>query len=504
MAYPIVLPIKLSSMKYFFILVFLFLGTQVMQGQNLTFQLLDKTSGQPIPYATIKTGLYSGVISNDDGFFTINLSDDNIPEITISCLGYETKTLSREQIKSSENTIRLGEALNQLDEVYVTNKYPSIEDIIAQVKANITNNYSNSLNTYQVFHRNSESMDFKDLVFEIEKASHVSKKNIASANKDLNDFSNKIRESDMVYFTDFKGDFYNYTKDSSKLKVAKATKLIDFKNDFSIDQIQEKAQKIMLTYLDTTKTYKVKTGIFKVEDSLSLKNDDLKEDDPNALSVKQLKHDTQRLLRRGQFYDKSFLNTILDPVEYEYQLADISVLNNQVSYVIRFEPNKHKAKFEGQMVVNASDYAITRLQYSYYKNRHGRKLNLKFLLGVKYEQNVSEGMILFQKNANNKYFPKYIQRKTGSYFYVNRSLKFIENSSERNKIGFEFKIEGHNTSKDELLITASKTLTIPEFKAIKQDEKVTLDVLSKYDKMLWENEVTIEPTKEMKAFKAKG
>ncbi|MFH4968828.1 carboxypeptidase-like regulatory domain-containing protein [Gaetbulibacter sp. M240] len=490
-------------MKYFFIMASLFLGTQAILGQNITLQLIDKVTGQPIPYATIKTGTYSGVISNDDGFFTLNLSDATHPEITISCLGYQTKMLSLEQINNSKNTIRLEEAINQLDEVYVTNKYPSIEDILAQVRAHIPDNYSNSMNAYQVFHRNSEWMDFKDLVFEIEKASHVSKKNIASANKDLNNFSNKIRESDMVYFTDFKGDFYNYTKDSSKLEVAKATKLIDFKNDFSIDQIQEKAQKIMLTYLDTTKTYKVKTGIFKVEDSLSLKNDDLKEDNPNTLSVKQLKHDTQRLLRRGQFYDKSFLNTILDPVEYEYQLVDISVVNNQVSYVIRFIPNKHRAKFEGQMVVNASDFAITRLQYSYYKNRHGSKLNLKFLLGVKYEEDLNDGLILFEKNANNIYFPKYIQRKTGSYFYVNRSLKFIENSSERNKIGFEFKIEGHNTSKDELLITASKTFTKPEFKAIKQDEKVTLDVLSKYDKTLWENEVTIEPTKEMKAFQAK-
>ncbi|GAA4282358.1 carboxypeptidase-like regulatory domain-containing protein [Gaetbulibacter aestuarii] len=491
-------------MKYLYGLAFLFMGIFSSQSQNITTQLIDKGTGKPIPYATIKTGTYSGVISNEDGYFTLNLNDNQISEISISCLGYQTLTLTKADFRTSKGIIKLEENINQLDEVYVTNKYPGVESIIAKVKANISSNYSNELHKYNVFHRNSESVDFKNLDFEIEKASHISKKNIAAANADFNNFSNKIRESDMVYFTDFKGEFYNFNKDSSKLSVSKATKLIDYKNDFSIDEIQEKAQNIMLTYLDTTKTYKLKTGIFKIEDSLSLKSDDLKEDNPNELSVKQLNNSTQDLLKRGLFYNESFLSAILNPEDYEYHLDDVSTINNQLSYVISFEPNRHRAKFEGKMVVNADDYAMTRLQYTYFKNRHGSKLNLKFLLGVKYEEDLNDGLILFEKNANNTYFPKYVQRKTGSYFYVNRSLKFIENSSERNKIGFEFKIEGHNTSKDELLIIADSKLNLDEFKALKPEDKIKVDVLSKYDKTLWENEVSIEPSKEMKAFEAKN
>ena len=44
--------------------------------------------------------------------------------------------------------------------------------------------------------------------------------------------------------------------------------------DFSIDDVQERAQKLVYKYLDTTTTYKLKSGLFKIEDSMSLKSDE--------------------------------------------------------------------------------------------------------------------------------------------------------------------------------------------------------------------------------------
>lgn len=471
--------------------------------QNITAKLVDKNSKKPIQYATIKTGAYSGVISNEEGYFTITSNNDMLKTVVISCLGYQTKTVSIQDIKSLNFLIELDEAINELNEVYLSNKTPNADAIIAKVRANISKNYSNELNTYNIFHRNTESVDFKSLEFEIEKASHVKKQSIEAANTELNSLSKKVRESDMIEFTDFKGEIYNLNKDSSKLVVNKVTKLMDYKNDFSVEEIQEKAQSIMLTYLDTTKTYKLKTGIFKIEDSLSLKSDDFKEEDTNELKLSYLNNEAQSLLKRGQFYKNSFLNYILNPDYYNYTFETIAYNNYELTYIISFEPRKSKAKFTGKLYISDDTYAVTRVNYNYYKNRHGEKVNLKLILGVKYIANVSEGMLLFEKNSNNKYHPKYIKRTTGSYFYVNRDLKFIENSKAKNKIGISFKIEGNNKTKEELLFTANNTLSLPDFAAIKQEKITPVTLLNKFEKSQWENEETLEPLQEMKSFEVK-
>lgn len=488
-------------MKYLYIFISISLFCFNGFAQNITAQLIDKNTKSPIPYATIKTGEYSGIISNEEGFFTLNTDDGHLMTVTVSCLGYQSKTLSILDIEQSNFLIALEEAINQLSEVYISNKSPNADSIIAKVKARVTHNYKTELHQYNIFHRATNYVNFGELKFEIDKASHVSKKNLEKANANLSALSKKIHESDIKHFTDFKGDLYSLHKDSSKLVVSKATKLIDYKNDFSIEDIQEKAQNIVLTYLDTTKTYKVKTGIFKIEDSLSLSDEDFKEDKKEVFTVKFLNQEAKALLRRAQFYENSFLNTLLDAHLYEYTFKGVTYDNSQLTYIINFEPRKGKAKYTGTFFISEDSYAITKVDYHYYKNRHGSKFNLKLLIGVKYIENVSEGTILFEKNSQNIYQPKYIKRSKGSYFYVNRGLKFIENSSAKNKVSFDFTLEGDNREKEELLITQNKSLSLEDFAAIKQQEKVPYKILSKFEKATWENDATLEPTQEMKAFK---
>lgn len=485
--------------KFSILIIFCFCSIYSFS-QHITGQLIDKKTSKPVPYATIKTGEYSGVISNEEGYFTVSTNNDNLKTVIISCLGYQTKTLSIQNIKDTDFLIELDEAINQLSEVFISNKAPNVDSIIAKVRANISKNYSHELNKYNIFHRSTESVDFKSLDFEIEKASGVKKQSTESANTELNSLSKKVRESDMIEFTDFKGEFYNLNKDSSKLVVNKVTKLMDFKNDFSVDDIQEKAQNIMLRYLDTTKTYKLKTGIFKIEDSLSLKNEKFEEDKKDEFEISYLNKKTRVLLKRSLFYKNSFLNQLLNPGNYNYTFEDVTYNNNELNHVISFTPRTGKAKYTGKLFVNNNTYALTRVNYSYYKNRHGEKLNLRLILGIKYIANLSEGLILFEKNSENKYHTKYIKRTTGSYFYVNRDLKFIENAKGRNKIGVSFKIEGDNRNKEELLFTANNRISLSDFEAIKQAKVTSIKTLSKFEKNLWENDETLEPLEEMKMF----
>ncbi|GAL68666.1 carboxypeptidase-like regulatory domain-containing protein [Jejuia pallidilutea] len=469
--------------------------------QNITAKLIDQNTKEPIPYANIKTGPYNGVISNDEGFFTITFEDDTKP-ITISCMGYNNLTIKVNDIKKLNFIIELQQAINQLDEVFISTRTPNADSIIARVKAKLSNNYNFNLQQYNIFKRSTNHVNFKSLEFEIDKASHVKKKQLEGVNKSLIQLANQVKHSNMVQFTDFKGTVYTLHKDSIKLKVEKATELLDAKNDFSIDNIQEKMQHIILRYLDTTKTYKIKTGLFKIEDSLSLKDEDFRENNTNEFTVSYLNNSTKSLLKLSQFYKNSFLDNILNSNLYNYNIDDIGYNNEELTYVITFTPRKGKAKYTGKLYVTDDNYAITRADYNYYKNRHGQKVNLRLILGVKYIENISEGTIIFEKDSSNLYHPKYIKQSSGSYFYVSRPLKFIENSNEGYKVNFDFKIEGDNATKEELLITGHNTLTVLDFKAEQQVKKTPVIKLNAYEKTIWDDEGILEPSLEMKSFKS--
>ena len=469
--------------------------------QSITAKLIDKSSRKPIPYANIKTGKYSGVISNDEGFFTISSTKNN-KSITISCIGYENKSLTVEDIKALNFVIELQESINKLDEVFISNKALNADSIIAKVKAKLTDNYSNDLQQYNMFKRTTDHVDFKSLEFEIDKASHVKKKQLQDVNNSLTALVKQVKNSNMIQFSDVKGKIFTLNKDSIKLEIEKATELLDYKNDFSIDNIQEKMQNIILTYLDTTKTYKLKTGLFKIEDSLSLNDDNFKENNENQYTLDHLNSSIKSLLKRAQLYNGAFLSKLLNTDLYEYKFEDVGYNNGELVYIISYVPKKGKSKYTGKLYVADDTYAITRVDYGYYKKRRGQTFNLRLLLGVKYIENVSEGTMIFEKDSSNLYHPKYIKHVYGSYFYVSRPLKFIENSSKRNKVAFDFTIEGDNRTKDELLITKHNRLTSLNFEKIKQVEKVPFIKLNKYEKTIWDSEGVLEPSLEMKAFES--
>jgi hypothetical protein len=485
-------------MKYIFTFIFFLFGATVL-AQTITAKVIDKNTEDVIPYANIQTGKNAGTISNDEGFFTIDAAD-SLKTVTVSCMGYENKVLSIQQIKDLNYEIVLSESINQLNEVFISNKALDANTIIAKVKSMRYDNYNYNLNKYNVFYRTTDHIDFKNLEFEIDKASDVKRKQLKDVNTSLDALANKIRTSNMVQFADLKGKVYTLHKDSIKIEVEKATELLNSKNDFSIENIQEKTQNIILKYLDTTKTYKLKSGVFKLEDSLALNDEELKEAYDNKYNVSGLNSETKALLNRAYFFKASFLDEILDTELYEYFFDGVGYNNDKLTYSITFIPKKSKAKYTGRLLIADEMYAITQIDYKYYNDRYGQKVNLKFLLGVKYIANVSEGTILFKKDSSRTYHPQYIKHITGSYFYVNRPLKFIENSNKRSKISFDFKIEGQDLIKEELLITAHDKLTIIDFKRVQQAKKIPVRILSKYEKTIWDNAEILEPTQEMKDF----
>ena len=480
-----------------------FIFTLSVNAQNFTSNILDKDTKHPVPYAAIQTGEHEGVISNEEGLFNIDLNNNTVQQVTISCLGYKTQVFTIKSIIDSNYTIELEPSINELNTVYLSTTRPNADSIIARTIRHLKENHqTDAIKNHKLFHRETTAMDFKKLDFEIKKASHVKRKQLAGVNSELEMMTNEVMSSNLVHFTDFMGALSSSDKLGYKLEVEKATQIINSKKDFSMDNVQEKAQNIVLKYLDTTLTYKLKTGLFKIEDSLSLASDNKKEDKKQEFKIDDLKSKAYSMFSDAGTNPKNLLKSIINLDYYRYYLRDATFNNDEMVYIIDYTPRKSKSKYAGTLYIAADNYAVLKASYKYAKGKRGEKLNLRLVLGVKYIENVSNGIILFTKNADNTYDPRYIKEETGRYFYVSRPLKFIENSNYKRKFGFNFKIEGNIMNKRELLFTGSKIISNEEFNSIKEPETVPYQIQRKYDASIWGSNETLVPNKELKTFDA--
>ncbi len=458
--------------------------------QNITGLVVDDVTGEPIPFVTIKTGTYTGEISNNNGNFSINLETvtDNI---TFSCVGYENKTITFKNLKVSDFIVKLTPDITQLDDVYISNKRPNANKIIAAVRKNLSHNYDNTLKTHEFFTRNTNITNFKKLTFKIEKASQIKSKNIAAANTNLNALAKSVKSRNIIQFEDFQVKLHVLDKDSTKLQILKGTIFFEADNAFSIDQIQDKAQNIILKYLDTTKTYKLKSGLFKIEDSLSLKSK--KNNKRKADELTNINREIRNNFSHSSFYENSFLNNFLNTKSYTYTYNDAFYKTNDLIHAIKFAPKSRKAKYTGTLYINDATYAVTRVDYSFDENQHGQKLNFKLLLGFKYSEDASYGTIIFEKDSSAIYQPKYLNHSSGNYFYIKRDIKVIENSESKNKVNFSFKLEGTNTNKTELLFTKNSNLNLQKFENVSPDKIIPSKRVFKRENTVWDSKQNATP-----------
>ncbi|NNE02966.1 MAG: carboxypeptidase-like regulatory domain-containing protein, partial [Eudoraea sp.] len=385
------------SRNVFFFIVLLFSISTV--AQTIKGLVIDEDTKLAVPYAAIQINSYNGTITNDEGYFSIDLSDHAPDVLIISSMGYEQLSLPVSGLTGELNTIRLTPAAIVLNEVLLQNKMPTAEDIIRRVTKALPINYDSSLLRYQMFYRETSYMELENLDLTINKATGVTKKQVGKASEQLDSLTNSIITSKMIEFKDYSGDILLKNKDSAKIAIQKATKLVDSKKDFSIEKIQERAQNIILQYLDTTLTYKLKTGLFKIEDSLSLDQDESEKERTNEFSMDNINSGVIGSLKRGQFYEEAFLSKILNPDLYRYSFVDASFLDGSYIYVVSFRPRKAKSKFSGTLYISANDYAILKADYAYSKGKEGTKVNFKLLLGIKYIENINKGTIIFRRNT---------------------------------------------------------------------------------------------------------
>lgn len=497
----------------YFTLLFLQLG----MAQNTKGKIIDSTTGESIPYANIKVNESENLVSNGEGFFTLsenNSKDETI--LTVSYLGFVNQQLTVNELKRLNFTIKLLPGIYELNDVAVSNIKPNPYEIMANVKANLSRNYTTGEkgSKEMFFYRTSNYFNPSLIDVEINKSTGFSKQALSKVNNDMKRFSKRLISHPPLSFTDILCNYYSVkTKKTdkfvftSKLDVLKATVLKNEGESTSLEDLEKTAKNLMLQHLDTTKYYRIKSGLIGSRDTISLRKDFYKKPGKDKEVKNQLTAAKSKL--NGFMNENSFLNNkrfdfIQKPELYDYTFEGTTYTDqNEFAYVLTFKPRRSKAMYVGKLYISENDYAVLRTDYVLDEGEKVHNFNMKFLLGIKVSENVSKGTIIYKKRAeDDSYYMQYATTESGNYFYLNRPLKLIElTKGEKDVLALDFKIEANTLNKTEFLNMSRSETTAAAIEKIKEEDFKYINIKS-YDPKIWKDYNAIEPLKEMKQFKA--
>lgn len=492
----------------------LFIGTTSLTAQNITGTIVNAVTGERLSFATIEINGES-LISNSEGKFT--LSEKNSDEDTIlnvSFLGYYNLHISVGELKKNGNIIRMKPGAFELETLNITNVNKNVESIMAAVKSNLAKNYNYAggkplKNT--IFYRKSSVFKPKQLEVELDKSTGFKRRELKDANRELQEFSASLLSHPPQEFTEMLCNYYTATRQVKekptiipKFEVVKAIKFKDSKRSVALNELQETALGILYRHLDSTRHYRIKSGLFGTRDTILSpvkKEKSEKRKENNKLlsaqsTIMTFLYQNRLLYNRFNFISKYEL------YNYSY-IKTVQLDNDKYVYVINFSPKKRKAKYTGTLYISETDYAVIRADYTLAEGKKLSSVNLKFLLGVKQADNISKGTLIFKKRPTDiSYYLQYASEETGQYIYVNRPLKFIEITDEKKDVAaFDLKIETNVYDKEEYFNMMKTEISDAEFDNVKKEDFDYIH-LQQYDPNIWNEFSIIEPLEEMKQFKA--
>ena len=162
---------------------------------------------------------------------------------------------------------------------------------------------------------------------------------------------------------------------------------------------------------------------------------------------------------------------------------------------------KGKKDFTGTMYVNVDDFAVMRFEFD-----NIRPIKRFGLFGITYRHNVFKGKMLFSKNLENSYSPKYLELTSGVFFGLDRPLKVIEKNKhvkgrrKQNELSLALDIEMTQNQKYELVVFDSENISESNYSSTLENTEVKASHLNKYDPSFWEGYTIMEPNTAIKAF----
>ena len=498
--------------KLFFSLILI--AVAQFAAAQVSAKVVDAKTGEVLPFANINIDKSQHQVSNEEGFFSIPDSRPDGTKITVSFFGYMTRELSLAQLKSSNMVVSLSPAAIELDEVQAITPDPVA--IMASVKANLKKNHGSmdKMRKDRIFFRTSSSFIPKDIDIEITKSTGFSKNSLKEANSEISSFISRMNTKPPREYADLLVNYYSgpVTKDGkkkyvAKMNVAKATKLMDETRSVSLEDLEKKATGLFLKHLDTMKYYRVKSGWIGSRDTISLRKEfqdkKKKKDKKTNTQLVNAKGRLMNILTENNIVSGEHMNFASEPELYTYTYQGATYLNeDDFAYIIDFKPRKSSAKYTGRLYISDSDFAVLRADYKLAEGKKLSNVNLKLVLGVKVQENLSRGTLIYSKNSiADGYMLRYASRESGQYIYVHRPIKFIElTDDDRDVVAFDLLLEGSMNDREEYLNIERDELAQEAFDAL-QEEDFAYQRISKYDATIWKDHASIEPMEEIKRYK---
>jgi hypothetical protein len=480
-------------------LLWISLFTSITYAQQFTSTLVDAETKETIPFATITSSVYNGVLSNEEGAFSIYVKEvQPTDSLTVSCMGYKTLKLPID--KALPDKIYLTPDIYEVLPVFLESRNLSAEQIIDLVKDNLDKNYDLGFIAAEVFSRNSGGGTIKNFDVTLKKST------IDAINQKLLDDAFKDLTREYIYLNEGLENIVmeNYKKG----KIApKKTLFIQSKEELaSGEKLQHDFMRIMEENFKSDSQLIIKSGIIRLDktepiDSLLVdmkKEAEDAEDGFKEAEGKQYPFKLKRLfINKGSETD--FINS---PSKYIFTNEGYVFFNNEWVYKLSFKP-KNKAKFTGTIYVNMDDFSVVKADYNSVGNVYNKLFNM---FGVHANELSYEAKTLFVKEQD-KYILKYFQQNFKSEVSIKRPITVIEkNANKKGKkrinrveVLFNFHTVSHN--KSEIVVSNINAIDENTYENFKPNEKVTRTRLNEYDPSFWNGYNILTPEKALQEIK---
>lgn len=499
------LKIKKMNYKALLYVVSFCISIGYLQAQNISSKLIDEKTNESIPFATIQfTKGRNASISNSEGVFSIQLKESfkGNDSLFISCMGYDTKTISA--LKFNDSIIYLTPKVFELKSVLISNKVYTADEIIDQVLDNFEENHEYLYLKKKLFIRESYKQTIKTLDFGFKKST------IEEINEKLIDSIENSIPKNIEYFNETLLDIYEDKDDEeNKIKIIKTLWLEDDAQRNSFKRIEEKTIDMLERNAKKGSYLKFKSGIIPLGSKIQI---DSIVNSRKEKTEKQKSDDKQRYFdyEKGAF--SNFLNTIIDLDDseidvlkkngrYHFEIDDYIDIDDHLAYEISFSPES-SADFKGKIYINVDDFAVLRIDVESAQPVFDRKFNM---FGIHFNQLTYKASVFFSKGID-KYYVKYIRRQMVEEFSIDRPLKIIEKNKKvrgrrkQNEMSFDMNMKMYNSITKEAIVYENTKIGEPDFDAYKENIDFKIDRLSKFDPSFWDGYNIIAPNEAVKSF----
>ena len=464
-----------------------------LNAQSLTVKVLDSLSFSPIPFATVYFSNSSGIISDENGDFELiknELTDED--SLFISSMGYNKISFSLNHFKDS--IVFLSPKPIELNNVILTNRDLSSEEIIEKVKAGLTQNYQTDLSENKIFYRK----EYKSLIdkFEINKF----KSSIDSVDDLLIDslLQNLPKENSSA--TEVLSYYYgNLEEENQKINLIKSRETYK-KDDEILESLNSKLEESLKKSLKSNSYFKIRSGLLPFSGDLefdglwdidSTNQEALKKAKDAEIKRKEnfansIKGRISNIYSNLFYNDATDLDFILKSNRYELSSPELTYLGNQLVYVITFQPKGSK-DYKGTLHINSDDFAVVRIDFKNVKSLFKVKL-----LGISSDNYLVEGRMVFSKLNNEKYSLTYFQVSSGSKAGIDRPFKIIEKNKfvkgrrKQNQISFNLDLIVNALNNVELRVFQSKPIDLNEFENLTEENKILPEYEDEFKTNFWE------------------